>query len=144
MTIDQLKRLWEEFADVPVNNDDGIEQKFLDFERGTDRMEIWKWFDDHCPNGLVKDLLGGMPKTGDHPVLEISCWSCSRSRSVPVCLGGKVYCRITGKQINATWLASQPRPDEPCDDYNPSRRSIYACLIDWRRKRQEQKDKESK
>lgn len=143
MTLDELKRLWDEFSDVPVDDNDGIERKFLGFERGTDRMEIWKWFDERCPHGLVKDLLGGTPRTEDHPILKISCWSCSRIRSAPMCYGSEVYCRITGKQINTTWLAGQPRPDEPCDDYNPSRRSIYACLIDWRRKRQEQKDKET-
>ncbi len=59
MTIDELKKLWDEFSEVPVDNNDGIERKFHTFKKGTDRMEIWKWFDEQCPNGLVKDLLGG-------------------------------------------------------------------------------------
>ena len=60
MTLDELKKLWDEFSDVPVDNDDNIERSFHIFEKGTDRMEIWKWFDEQCTNGLVKDLLGGM------------------------------------------------------------------------------------
>ena len=41
MTLDELKKLWDEFSDVPVdNNDDGIERPFHVFEKGTDRMEI--------------------------------------------------------------------------------------------------------
>lgn len=78
----------------------------------------------------------------DHPVMEISCGTCSRNRFIPMCLGGHSYCRIHRKQTDGSWLRGQPRPDEPCDDYNPSRRSIYGCLIDWHLKRQ--KDKESK
>jgi hypothetical protein len=58
MTAEELGKLWEEFSDVPVDNDDGIERDFHGFPVGTDRMEIWKWFDEQCPNGLAKDLLG--------------------------------------------------------------------------------------
>ena len=82
---------------------------------------------------------------GDYPVMTVNCGSCSRNRCF--CdgyYGYHTYCRITGKQTDGSWLPGQPRPDEPCNDYNPSRRSIYACLIDWRRKRQEQKDRETK
>ena len=59
MTPEKLKKWWDEFSEMPVDNDDRIERAFHVFEKGTDRMEIWKWFDEQCPNGLVKDLLGG-------------------------------------------------------------------------------------
>ena len=59
MTPEKLKEWWDEFSDVAVDNDDQIEKPFHIFEKGTDRMEIWKWFDEQCPHGLVKDLLGG-------------------------------------------------------------------------------------
>lgn len=58
MTTDELRALWDEFSEVPVDDNDGIERPFHGFERGTDRMEIWKWFDEQCPNGLVKDIMG--------------------------------------------------------------------------------------
>ena len=59
MTPEKLKEWWDEFSEVAVDNDDRIERAFHIFEKGTDRMEIWGWFDERCPNGLVKDLLGG-------------------------------------------------------------------------------------
>ena len=59
MTAEKLKEWWDEFSEMPVDNDDRIERAFHIFEKGTDRMEIWRWFDEQCPNGLVKDLLGG-------------------------------------------------------------------------------------
>lgn len=57
-SLDELKKLWKEFSEVPINNDDEIECNFLDFEAGTDRFEIWEWFDVQCPNGLKQDLVG--------------------------------------------------------------------------------------
>lgn len=56
--IDELKRLWMEFSEVPIDNDDAILRDFHDFPKGTDRMEIWEWFDGMCPHGVVSDLVG--------------------------------------------------------------------------------------
>lgn len=58
MSIDELKKLWKEFSEIPVNDNDETERGFRDFPAGTDRFEIWTWFDDLCPNGVVKDLFG--------------------------------------------------------------------------------------
>ena len=44
-------------GDIPVNNNDEIEKDFLGFPAGTDKLEIWDWFDEQCPNGLVEDLM---------------------------------------------------------------------------------------
>ena len=60
MKISELKKLWDEFSDVPVDNDDCTERGFRHFPKGTDRFEIWLWFDGLCPNGVVADLYGGM------------------------------------------------------------------------------------
>lgn len=56
-TLEELRRLWDEFSEVPVDNDDAIERDFHGFESGTCRMDVWSWFDEKCPNGLVKDLV---------------------------------------------------------------------------------------
>lgn len=58
MTIEELNKLWDEFSEVPVDNNDGFEREFHGFKAGTDRMEVWSWFDRKGPSGLVKDLLG--------------------------------------------------------------------------------------
>lgn len=58
MPIEELKKLWKEFSEVPVDNEDNIEKDFRDFPAGTDRFEVLSWFDDMCPNGMMKDLYG--------------------------------------------------------------------------------------
>lgn len=47
-----IKQLWIEFGDIPINNNDEIEQPFMDFEIGTDRFQIWHWFDERYPGGV--------------------------------------------------------------------------------------------
>lgn len=53
-----LRQLWQAFSEVPVDNDDEIEEDFLGFECGTDRFKVLRWFDERCPNGIKKDLMG--------------------------------------------------------------------------------------
>lgn len=55
-TMDDLRKLWDEFTDTPIDNNDRITAPFRHFPKGTDRFEIWMWFDDLCPNGVVADL----------------------------------------------------------------------------------------
>ena len=41
-----LEKLWLEFGDVPMNPEtECIEQDWHIFPAGTNRMEIWHWFD---------------------------------------------------------------------------------------------------
>jgi len=40
-----FKTLWLEFGDIPVNNEDELEVRFLVFEKGTNKLEIWHWFE---------------------------------------------------------------------------------------------------
>lgn len=56
-TLEELKELWDELGDIPVNNNDEIEKDFLGYPAGTDKLEIWDWFDEQCPNRLVEDLM---------------------------------------------------------------------------------------
>lgn len=53
-TDEGLEKLWEAFGDVPVGDDDAIETDFLHWPRGTDRFEIWHWFDDHHSKGIAQ------------------------------------------------------------------------------------------
>lgn len=36
---------------------ESFEEDFLDFPSGTDKFEIWHWFDERCPNGVAEDLM---------------------------------------------------------------------------------------
>jgi hypothetical protein len=53
MNIPELKKMWEEFADTPINRDDEIETDFYCWKKGTYRFEIWHWFDEKLQNGLA-------------------------------------------------------------------------------------------
>lgn len=54
-TVAKLREMWDEFRDVPINEEDEIEESFYSWESGTDRFEIWHWFDEQLPNGLGPD-----------------------------------------------------------------------------------------
>ena len=58
LTLEELENLWDEFGDIPIDEDECIDEDFYIWEKGTDRYHIWHWFDDKCPNGLAKDLMG--------------------------------------------------------------------------------------
>lgn len=56
MTMIDLERIWEEFGDIPTNSDDEIKVDFYSWEKGTYRFDIWHWFDEKLPLGLVADF----------------------------------------------------------------------------------------
>lgn len=53
----KLESLWEELADVPFDeNEDGeliLAVDWEDFNAGTEREEIWHWFDDRHSKGVA-------------------------------------------------------------------------------------------
>lgn len=49
--------LWEEFGDVPIDNDDYTEQDWYSFPRGTNRFEIWTWFEEAFDLSVAIDLM---------------------------------------------------------------------------------------
>ena len=44
--------MWSDFRDISINNNDEIELDFYYWEKGTDRFDIWQWFDEMYPNGI--------------------------------------------------------------------------------------------
>lgn len=59
----KLEQLWGEFADVPMNPEtEEMEKPFLHFPAGTNREEIWHWFDERHSKGVVYLLYGTEPK----------------------------------------------------------------------------------
>lgn len=50
----KLESLWDKFADVPMDPDtEKMCEPFMHFPAGTDREEIWKWFDERHSKGVV-------------------------------------------------------------------------------------------
>ena len=61
LSPDELKEAWNRF-DVPVDKDDNIEEDFevdgIVFKKGTDKFEVWHWFDEQFKEGLFKEMFG--------------------------------------------------------------------------------------
>lgn len=62
MSNKKLQEFWEKFGNVPVNKDDYLEEEFvcedIIFTKGTDKFEVWHWFDEQFKEGLYKEMFG--------------------------------------------------------------------------------------
>lgn len=76
----KLEQLWGEFADVPMNPEtEEMEEPFLHFPVGTNREEIWHWFDERHSKGVVYLLYGTEPKyslKNMAPLVRAQCLCC--------------------------------------------------------------------
>lgn len=52
-----LEAAWGRF-DIPINDEEEIEEDFLHFEAGTSRYTVWEWFDSVHSRGLVYMMFG--------------------------------------------------------------------------------------
>lgn len=53
MNDKHIENLWRKFANVNLDIDDEvISEDFEQFEKGSDKLEIWKWFDDCHSKGV--------------------------------------------------------------------------------------------
>ena len=58
MTFAQLEALWDDFSNIPINDDDEIEDDFYCWEKGTYRFDVWHWMDERLPNGIAEWTVG--------------------------------------------------------------------------------------
>ncbi len=50
----ELEALWDKFGDVPMNPDtEKMKEPFIHFPAGTDREDIWHWFDERHSKGVA-------------------------------------------------------------------------------------------
>lgn len=40
------RQLWQEFGEVPIDDHDCITCDWRSFAKGTNRFDVWKWFED--------------------------------------------------------------------------------------------------
>lgn len=65
-TLDELYQLWDQLRDIPISEGTeeieagGIEVPFLHFQVGTDREEIWHWFEAQNVDFVVGDVMQGI------------------------------------------------------------------------------------
>lgn len=45
LSDEKLEELWDRLSEVAIDEEECICEKFLNFEKGSDREEVWKWFD---------------------------------------------------------------------------------------------------
>lgn len=55
--IEEVKALWEEFGEVAINDKDEILTDWHGFKKGTDRFEIWSWFEEEFNVSVAMDLM---------------------------------------------------------------------------------------
>ena len=51
-SIDELRFLWEQFDDIPITDADEIDEEYMGWQVGTNRFNIWHWFDVRWPKGV--------------------------------------------------------------------------------------------
>lgn len=54
MKKSKLEKLWLDFANISIDSEDCIENDFYIWEKGTYRFDIWNWFDEKLPNGIIE------------------------------------------------------------------------------------------
>jgi hypothetical protein len=62
-SLEILYRLWDLFGNTPVTDNGMIEEEFLGFPIGTDREDIWHWFEDCNPNFVCGEVMSGRRRT---------------------------------------------------------------------------------
>jgi hypothetical protein len=49
--------LWDALGDTPIDDNECIELEYLHFSAGTDREEIWHWFEETFGLTVAKELM---------------------------------------------------------------------------------------
>lgn len=60
MKMKELLKLWDDLRDIPCDYDGAIEEKFMHFEVGNDREDIWHWFEEENDEFVVGDVMRGI------------------------------------------------------------------------------------
>jgi hypothetical protein len=58
MEYGKLVELWDILGDIPVNDNQEIEEEFHKFSVGTSVEEIWHWFESQNKNFSVAEMMG--------------------------------------------------------------------------------------
>ena len=48
----ELENLWKFLEDIPMNENEQLEEDWFIFPKGTDKEEIWHWFDEQHSKGV--------------------------------------------------------------------------------------------
>ena len=84
---EELEELWAELSDVAIDPEtERTEEPFLHFPVGTDREDIWHWFDERHSKGVAYLLYGGtedyVPEARRLYALKKLCTECDSESCV--------------------------------------------------------------
>lgn len=87
-----LERLWAELEDIPMDpRTERMEARFLHFPAGTERKDIWRWFNERYSQGIVSLLYGGdsscVSQMEQSACLKELCPKCSLDDCTHSCAG---------------------------------------------------------
>ena len=69
--MDSIKKLWQDFGDIPMNPEtECIEQSWHGFPAGTQREEIWHWFEETFDISVAADLMGQERRSEMNTLIE--------------------------------------------------------------------------
>jgi len=51
------EQLWDKLKDIPINDNEEIDEDWHIFSKGTNREEIWQWFEETYNISVAKDLM---------------------------------------------------------------------------------------
>jgi hypothetical protein len=55
-------KLWAKLGDIPIDNEENLEEKFEHFPIGTGKFEIWGWFEDEFDLSVFDLMYPNHPK----------------------------------------------------------------------------------
>lgn len=119
-----LEGFWKGLEDIPLNPEtECIEEDFMCFPAGTDREEIWHWFDERHSKGVAYLLYGdGVDRTEDIATIAYRnalCFECEADcvyNPEGVCR----FALVTGRKADTS--------EDGCDDCIPGYVSVYGVL----------------
>jgi hypothetical protein len=80
-----LEEAWDDFADIPMDPEtECMEEPFLFFKAGTNREEIWHWFDEHHSKGVYWLLYERGLKKRANTAFTVHSTSSSTKRSMSI------------------------------------------------------------
>ena len=57
--LHHIRELWQQLGDIPLEyNSDNIDVEWHHFPKGTNRFDIWHWFEDTFNISVAIDLMG--------------------------------------------------------------------------------------
>lgn len=49
----EIEKLWSDFSNIPINSEEETEEQFLHFPMGTNKKDIYLWFDEQHSKGMA-------------------------------------------------------------------------------------------